>query len=104
MSKERSDAAKRPLDRRVMPAVHIYAPPVTRRFILTVAECPDCKQRSRFLGFAYEWHGASLTCLRCGRQWEGGEWMALPFMRGARQHNIDEAKAHWRRLSRHNVK
>ena len=74
----------------------IYAPPSTGRFVLAKT-CPDCGKRTRMLGWSYEWHGASVTCLRCGRRWEGGEWMPLPFMRGARQHNIDEAKYRWRR-------
>ena len=82
---------------------HIYAPPVTSRFVLAKT-CPDCGQRTRMLGWAYEWYGATVVCLRCGREWQGGEWMPLPFMREARQHNIDEAKYRWRRDMGHNVR
>ena len=59
------------LDRGVMPAVYIYAPPASHRFVLAKT-CPDCGKRTRMLGWSYEWHGASLTCLRCGREWQGG--------------------------------
>lgn len=92
------DAAFRagPLEARVMPTVHIYAPPVTERFI-RAGNCPDCGKRTRFLGWCYEWHGPTQVCIRCGRTWQDGEWMPLPFMRGARAHNIAEAKARWRR-------
>ncbi len=99
---ESSIAANGRFDRSVMPKVHIYAPPVTRRFVLAKT-CPDCGKRTRMLGWAYEWHGATVVCLRCGREWQDGEWMPLPFMRGARAHNIAEAKDRWRRGSRHNV-
>lgn len=78
--------------------VHIYAPKPTHRFILAKV-CPDCGKRTRMLGWAYEWYGANLTCLRCGRHWDSGEWMPLPFIRGARQKSIAEAKARWRRGS-----
>ena len=75
--------------------VHIYAPPAISRFIRS-GVCPDCKKRTRFIGWCYEWHGASSTCLRCGREWQDGEWMPLPFMRGARERNIAKAKRRWR--------
>lgn len=81
-----------------MTTLHIYAPPVTHRFI-HAGTCLDCKRRTRFLGFAYEMYGANVTCLRCGREWSDGEWMPLPFVRGARQKNIDAAKRRWRRLA-----
>ena len=98
---ESSIAANGRVDRSVIATVHIYAPPVTRRFVLA-RTCPDCKKRTRMLGFCWEWHGASVTCLRCGREWQDGEWMPLPFMRGARAHNISAAKELWRRIGRHN--
>lgn len=40
----------------------------------------------------YGWYG---TCLRCGEEFGGGEWMARPFMRGWRQANIAKAKKLW---------
>ena len=81
---------------------HIYAPPIMQRFVVATV-CPDCKKRTRMLGWAYEWHGPTTVCLRCGREWHDGEWAALPFMRGARQRNIDAAKTTWRRAMGHNV-
>ena len=79
-----------------MTVIHIHAPQPTMRHCVA-GTCPDCKKRTRFLSWFVEWYGYSTTCLRCGREWEGGEWMPLPFMRGARQKNIDAAKARWRR-------
>ena len=99
---ESSIAANGRVDRSVMPAIHLYAPKPTSRWI-RAGTCPDCKKRTRFLGWHYEWYGSDQVCLRCGREWSDGEWMPLPFMRGARAHNIAEAKARWRRGSRHNV-
>lgn len=58
--------------------------------------CPDCKKRTRMLGFFQEWYGWAFTCLRCGRRYADGEWLPLPFMRGARPTSIATAKAHWR--------
>ena len=75
--------------------VHIHAPkPTDKRIRIHV--CPDCKKRSRFICFFTEWYGWDSTCLRCGREWQDGEWCDLPFMRGARQKNIDAAKKRWR--------
>ena len=99
---ESSIAANGRVDRSVMPAIHLYAPKPTSRWI-RAGTCPDCKKRTRFLGWHYEWYGSDQVCLRCGREWSDGEWMPLPFMRGARAHNIAEAKARWRRGSRHNA-
>lgn len=79
--------------------LHIHAPmPVERRIF--AGRCPDCKRRTRFLAWFYEWYGWNQTCLRCGRQWSGGEWLPAPFCRGWRTHNIREAKDHWRRETR----
>lgn len=58
--------------------------------------CPDCKKRTRMLGFFQDWYGWDCTCLRCGRGFSDGEWMPLPFMRGARPKSIAAAKARWR--------
>lgn len=77
-------------------AIHIHAPKPTMRTCIA-GVCPDCKKRTRFLSWYVEWYGASQICLRCGREWEDGEWMPLPFVRGARQRNVDAAKARWRR-------
>lgn len=80
-----------------MSGVHIYVPPVTAQAV-TRGHCPDCKRPSRFIGFHQDWHGWHSTCLRCGRQWDDGEWLALPFVRGARKKTVAAAKARWRRL------
>lgn len=77
--------------------VHIYAPQATAKKAFATT-CPDCKRRTRMLARFTPWYGWDSTCLRCGRSWCDGEWMPLPFMRGARQHNIDEAKKYWRRM------
>lgn len=79
-------------------AVHVYAPQPTECAVHATT-CPDCGQRTRMLQFFVEWFGWDSTCLRCGRMWVDGEWAALPFMRGARQKNIDAAKARCRRLA-----
>jgi len=76
--------------------VHIYAPAPTARLV-HAGTCHDCKRRTRFIGVSYEWHGASMTCLRCGRRWEDGEWIPLEFERGARQKSIERAKQSFRR-------
>jgi hypothetical protein len=36
--------------------------------------------------------------LRCGRQWDGGEWLPLEFRRGVRADNIKHAKERWRAM------
>lgn len=59
--------------------------------------CPDCGRKSFFLAFFEDWYGWSTTCLCCGREWQNGEWMPLPFSRFARKNNIESAKARWRR-------
>ena len=76
--------------------VHVYAPKPTGRFVLS-GTCRDCKRRTRFIGLSYEWYDASVTCLRCGRRWEDGEWMPLEFERGARRNSIERAKRAFRR-------
>jgi len=77
--------------------VHIHAPQPYQRNI-KAGRCPDCKKRTRFLAFFTEWYGSDATCIRCGRHWADGEWIALDFHRWARQENIDAAKARWRRF------
>lgn len=79
-------------------SVHIYAPPVVEKKAFS-GRCPDCKRRSRFLAFFYEWHGWNQTCIRCGRRWCDGEWMPLEFVRGARKDSIERAKKLWRILT-----
>lgn len=78
--------------------VHIHAPEVTDKAI-TATVCPDCKKRTRMIQFFQDWYGWHSTCLRCGRQWDGGEWLQLDFRRGVRADNIRRAKQRWRNLS-----
>ena len=75
--------------------LHIHNPTVTYRRILTMT-CPDCKRRSRLLGFHQSWYGWRDTCLRCGRTWDDGKWTPLPFAKNARAQQIAEVKARWR--------
>ena len=75
--------------------IHIHAPQATEKTIHS-GHCHDCGKRSWFVGFFTPWYGWDVTCLRCGREWADGEWMPLPFMRGARQNNIDSAKRRYR--------
>ena len=76
--------------------VHIHAPPVTDKAI-TATVCLDCRKRTRMLQFFQDWYGWHSTCLRCGRQWDDGEWLPLDFRRGIRADNIRHAKERWRR-------
>lgn len=78
---------------------HVFAPEVTDRAI-HVGHCPDCNRRSRFIGFFQDWFGWRSTCLRCGRSWDGGEWLQLDFVRGSRRKSIESAKRRWRSLAR----
>ena len=80
-----------------MTYVHIHAPQPDLKRIDTCV-CPDCKQRTRMLCFHTPWYGWDDTCLKCGRHWQDGEWMPLPFERRARQNSIDSAKRRWRRM------
>jgi hypothetical protein len=80
-----------------MTHVHIHAPSATAKSI-RAGNCPDCKKRTRFIGFFTPWYGWRTTCMRCGREWNDGEWGALDFVRGIRRRNIAHAKNTWRRM------
>ena len=71
--------------------IHINIPKVDT-FSLDRGTCPDCKQRVWFALFHMPWYGWDRTCLNCGRQWQGGEWMPLVFERRSRLNSIDRAK------------
>lgn len=77
------------------PCIHIYQPVLAEAIIIR-RHCNDCKKRSPFISFFYEWHGWHQTCLRCGRQVDDGEQLAAPFTRGWRKRNIEEAKRLYR--------
>jgi len=79
-------------------SVYIYAPPAIMKSAMATT-CPDCGKRTRMLQFLTPWHGWDSTCLRCGRCWGDGEWLPLPFVRGARQKSIEAAKRRWRSLT-----
>jgi NMD protein affecting ribosome stability and mRNA decay len=76
--------------------IHIHAPAPIYLDIRRMP-CPDCKRNAFFAGLLFEWYGWDTTCLSCGREWKSGEWMPLPFVRQARQKNIDAAKRRWRK-------
>lgn len=80
-----------------MSGIHLHAPAATAKEA-EATTCPDCKKRTRILAFFTPWYGWHSTCLRCGREWGDGEWLALPFARGARQRNIEQAKRQWRAM------
>jgi hypothetical protein len=64
------------------------------------------------LAFFTPWYGWDSTCIRCGRQWQDGEWSELPFANNIwthdengdykpmtpRQHNIATAKRFFRAM------
>ena len=81
-----------------MTLVHVYAPqPDTKAIHATV--CPDCGKRTRMISFHVPWHGWDSTCIKCGRNWQDGEWMALDFVRGSRQKSIANAKRRFRAMA-----
>jgi hypothetical protein len=94
-----------------MAAVHIYAPRATAK-VVSRGTCPDCKLPSRFLAFFTPWHGWDSTCIRCGRHFQDGYWLPLPFISGQwlrdrqgrlvflkpRAANVALAKRRWRAM------
>jgi hypothetical protein len=76
--------------------IHVSRPRATSRSAKR-RECPDCKAESLFASVFYEWYGWTTTCLLCGRNWQDGEWMPLPFRRSARADSIRSAHAAFRR-------
>lgn len=59
--------------------------------------CGDCGRRSYFTAVHTPWYGWDVTCLRCGRSWQDGEWTPLAFRRDARRLSIQDARRRWRR-------
>lgn len=76
--------------------IHIHAPETLRKRIVPCERCPDCKGKTLLLSFFQEWYGWHSTCIKCGRQFEDGEWIPLEFARGVRKANVASAKARWR--------
>ncbi len=56
------------------------------------------RHHTKIGGGECEYFGPTSFCLRCGREWQEGEWMELPFIRQSRQKNIAYAKKHWRAI------
>jgi len=79
-----------------MSGLHINAPKPSKA-TAEIRDCPDCKRRSVFVALFTEWYGWSQTCLRCGRNWQDGERMALPFCRTARADSAAAARRAYRR-------
>jgi len=76
--------------------VHVYAPAPAERMVRW-STCPDCCKRSPFAVLLYEWHGADSTCMRCGRNFQDGQWCRLDLVRDARRKSKDAARAAWKR-------
>lgn len=79
-----------------MTHIHIHAPAPMERSVRWF-NCHDCKKRSPFAILSYEWYGPSMTCMRCGRNYQDGEWCALDFKRGAREQNKQQMRQAWKR-------
>lgn len=80
-----------------MTYVHVHAPRSTAKRAVACV-CPDCKKRTRMLEFFTPWYGWASTCIRCGREWQDGEWMRFESYRYARRDSIKSAKEVWRRM------
>ncbi len=79
--------------------LHVHAPTPSLAELKRGA-CPDCGKRSAFVQLWAEWYGWDETCLRCGRNWQDGECIALAFCRTARADSIARAKRAYRRVRR----
>lgn len=78
--------------------VHIHAPKATAKRLIK-DNCHDCKKLTWFAEFFTPWYGWDSTCLRCGREYQDGCWMELPFARGNhRKKNKELAKQIWRNM------
>lgn len=54
------------------------------------------------LMFFTPWYGWDSTCIKCGREWQDGEWCPLDFVRQSRQKSIAAAKKRWRSMKQTN--
>jgi hypothetical protein len=59
-------------------------------------DCPTCAKSRFAVGWFYEWHGWTITCLRCGDSWGDGYRLERPFMRGWRKKAVARVKKWWR--------
>lgn len=81
--------------------VHILRPECVTKSAIG-GTCPDCKQRTRFLTYSYEWYGPDSTCIKCGRSFNEDGWVNLPFVRGSREKEIKRAKDRFRNTAAKN--
>lgn len=77
--------------------IHVHAPQSSVKGSHRTV-CIDCGKKTVMLGFFTEWYGWDTTCIKCGRNWIDGEWMALDFVRQSRQISIAAAKKRWRSM------
>jgi hypothetical protein len=78
--------------------VHIFSPPSTGRKIVW-QDCHDCKRHSPIACLFYEWFGPSMTCMRCGREYNEDGWVRAPLMRGWREINKNNMRRAWKRAA-----
>jgi len=77
--------------------VHIFAPAPIERTVKWIT-CLDCKKRSAFAILYFEWFGPSMTCMRCGRDYEDMIMCRAPFERAWRKKNKDGMRKRWKAL------
>ena len=61
-------------------------------------DCYTCGTIQRMLCQFQDWYGWTITCLTCGEQWQDGERVERPFMRGWRKLAIEAANNKAREL------
>jgi hypothetical protein len=54
--------------------------------------CINCAKRRLFVLWHEDWYGWYGTCLKCGEQFAGDEWLPRPFAPRWRPQNIKKAK------------
>lgn len=75
--------------------VHVLYSEVVEKYARS-GTCPDCKKRTRFAIYTYEWFDTDMTCLRCGRSFNEDGWVPLTFERRSRQKALSRAKERFR--------
>ena len=58
--------------------------------------CTDCQKRSPMVYLFQEWYGWDITCMRCGRSWQDGEWMPLDFLKRSREKSKQRARKRYK--------
>ncbi len=72
--------------------------PTIKEFGRKYLFCIDCKRKRYFWTTFQEWYGWDGTCLTCGAEFGGDEWLPKPFMPKWREINIKSAKRSMERL------